>query len=165
MPEKTQFSNQQMLDWMGYVADLQGVTPEKIKIANLCGKKRNILALIATHKRLLIFADETHPNMLYKCWEAGYGDYEMYYGKGYEPSEMKHCKVSDKIINIYLLMVLAVHTVNEYLIIVSVQDKQFITVRKQIKAFNDAVITETITLTVETLNETSLHVKEEQSVR
>ena len=62
-------------------------------------------------------------------------------------------------------MVLAVHTVNEYLIIVSVQDKQFITVRKQIKAFNDAVITETITLTVETLNETSLPVKEEQSVR
>lgn len=99
MPEKTQFSNQQMLDWMGYVADLQGVTPEKIKIANLCGKKRNILALIATHKRLLIFADETHPNMLYKCWEAGYGDYEMYYGKGYEPSEMKHCKVSDMMDN------------------------------------------------------------------
>ena len=33
--------------------------------------------------------------MLYKCWEAGYGDYEMYFGEGYEPSEMKHCKVSD----------------------------------------------------------------------
>jgi precorrin-6Y C5,15-methyltransferase (decarboxylating) len=33
--------------------------------------------------------------MLYKCWEAGYGDYEMYYGEGYEPAEMKHCKVSD----------------------------------------------------------------------
>ncbi len=92
---KTQFTNQQMLDWMGYVADLQNVTPEKIKIANLCGKKRNLLALIATHKRLLVFVDETQPNMLYKCWEAGYGDYEMYYGTGYEPSEMKHCKISD----------------------------------------------------------------------
>lgn len=31
--------------------------------------------------------------MLYKLWEAGYGDYEMYYGQGYEPGEMKHCKV------------------------------------------------------------------------
>ncbi len=95
MSEKVQFSNQQMLNWMGYVAELQNVTPEKIKIANLCGKKRNLLALIATHKRLLVFVDETHANMLYKCWEAGYGDYEMYYGTGYEPSEMKHCKVSD----------------------------------------------------------------------
>ena len=78
-----------------YVADMQGVTPEKIKLLNTCGKRRNVLATIATHKRILIFADETHPNMLYKCWEAGYGDYEMYFGKGYEPGEMKHCKVSD----------------------------------------------------------------------
>ena len=95
MSEEVKYTNQQMLDWMGYVAKLQGVTPEKIKIANLCGKRRNYLALVSTHKRLLIFADETYPNMLYKCWEAGFGDYEMYYGEGYEPSEMKHCKVSD----------------------------------------------------------------------
>lgn len=90
-----EFSTSQMLKWMEYVADMQGVTPEKIKLLNTCGKRRNILATIATHKRILIFADETHANMLYKCWEAGYGDYEMYFGKGYEPSEMKHCKVSD----------------------------------------------------------------------
>ena len=90
-----EFSTSQMLKWMEYVADMQGVTPEKIKLLNTCGKRRNILATIATHKMILIFADETHPNMLYKCWEAGYGDYEMYFGKGYEPSEMKHCKVSD----------------------------------------------------------------------
>ncbi|MFQ9514747.1 MAG: Precorrin-6B methylase 2 [Eubacterium sp.] len=93
--EKIEFSSEQMLKWMGYVAEMQDVTPEKIKLLNTCGKRRNILATIATHKRILIFADETHPNMLYKCWEAGYGDYEMYYGQGYEPSEMKHCKVSD----------------------------------------------------------------------
>lgn len=95
MAEKIEFSSRQMLDWMGYVADMQKVSPEKIKLLNTCGKRRNTLATIATHKMVLIFADDTHPNMLYKCWEAGYGDYEMYYGKGYEPSEMKHCKVSD----------------------------------------------------------------------
>lgn len=93
--EKLKFSSSQMLDWMEYVAEMQDVSPEKIKLLNTCGKRRNILATIATHKMILIFADDTHPNMLYKCWEAGYGDYEMYYGKGYEPSEMKHCKVSD----------------------------------------------------------------------
>lgn len=93
--EKIEFSNSQMLKWMGYVADMQDVTPEKIKLLNTCGKRRNVLATIATHKRILIFADSTHANMLYKCWEAGYGDYEMYYGEGYEPSEMKHCHISD----------------------------------------------------------------------
>ena len=89
------FSTSQMLKWMEYVADMRKVSPEKIKLLNTCGKRRNILATIATHKMILIFADDTHSNILYKCWEAGYGDYEMYFGKGYEPGEMKHCKVSD----------------------------------------------------------------------
>lgn len=95
MESKVQFSSTQMLEWMGYVADMQKVSPEKIKMINTCGKRRNVLATIATHKMVLIFADETHSNMLYKCWEAGYGDYEMFYGRGYEPAEMKHCKVHD----------------------------------------------------------------------
>ena len=95
MAEKVQFTNSQMLKWMEYVADMQGVSAEKIKMLNTCSKRRNVLATIATHKRVLIFADSTYHNMLYKCWEAGYGDYEMYFGEGYEPSEMKHCKVSD----------------------------------------------------------------------
>lgn len=45
-----EFSTSQMLKWMEYVADMQGVTPEKIKLLNTCGKRRNILATIATHK-------------------------------------------------------------------------------------------------------------------
>lgn len=95
MGNKVEFSNTQMLNWMGYVAGMQSVSPEKIKLLNTCGKRRNFLATISTHKRILIFADETHSHMLYKCWEAGYGDYEMYYGEGYEPTEMKHCKVGE----------------------------------------------------------------------
>lgn len=96
---KIEFTSKQMLKWMEYVAEMQAISPEKIKLLNTCGKRRNVLATIATHKRILIFADNTHSNMLYKCWEAGYGDYEMYYGEGYEPSEMKHCKVSDMMDN------------------------------------------------------------------
>ena len=95
MAEKVEFSSKQMLDWMGYIADMLQKSPEKIKLLNTCSKRRNVLATIATHKRVLIFADETNENMIYKLWEAGYGDYEMYYGKGYEPGEMKHCKVSE----------------------------------------------------------------------
>ena len=33
-----EFSTSQMLKWMEYVADMQGVTPEKIKLLNTCGK-------------------------------------------------------------------------------------------------------------------------------
>lgn len=95
MADKVKFSGRQMLDWLGYISDMQDISPEKIKLLNTCGKRRNVLATIATYKKVLIFADDTHSNMLYQCWEAGYGDYEMYYGTGYEPSEMKHCKVSD----------------------------------------------------------------------
>ena len=57
MAEKVQFTNSQMLKWMEYVADMQGVSAEKIKMLNTCSKRRNVLATIATHKRVLIFAD------------------------------------------------------------------------------------------------------------
>lgn len=51
---KVQFTTSQMLKWMEYVADLKEVSPEKIKMLNTCGKRRNILATIATHKMILI---------------------------------------------------------------------------------------------------------------
>ena len=54
MAEKVQFTNSQMLKWMEYVADMQGVSAEKIKMLNTCSKRRNVLATIATHKRVLI---------------------------------------------------------------------------------------------------------------
>ena len=50
---KVQFTTSQMLKWMEYVADLKEVSPEKIKMLNTCGKRRNILATIATHKMIL----------------------------------------------------------------------------------------------------------------
>lgn len=90
-----EFTSSQMLDWMGYIAEKRSISPEKIKMLNTCGKRRNILATIATHKRILIFADETHANVLYKCWEAGYGEYDLYYGQGFEPAEMKQCKLGE----------------------------------------------------------------------
>jgi len=43
----------------------------------------------------LIFADQTKKDMLYKCWEAGYGDYELWYGTGVEPSELTKSTVKD----------------------------------------------------------------------
>lgn len=95
MEEKTIFTYPQMLDWLGYISSEMNISPEKVKMLNACGKRRNILSTIATHKRVLIFADESRRQMLYKCWEAGYGDYEMWYGLGTEPKEMKKTKIKD----------------------------------------------------------------------
>lgn len=39
MAEKVQFTNSQMLKWMEYVADMQGVSAEKIKMLNTCSKR------------------------------------------------------------------------------------------------------------------------------
>ncbi len=50
MAEKVEFSSKQMLDWMGYIADMLQISPEKIKLLNTCSKRRNVLASIATHK-------------------------------------------------------------------------------------------------------------------
>lgn len=89
------FSYSQMLDWMGYVSEQMDISPEKIKLLNACGKRRNVLSTIATHKRVLLFADSSKSDLLYKCWEAGYGEYVMYIGKGTEPSEMKKTTIQD----------------------------------------------------------------------
>ena len=34
MAEKVEFSSKQMLDWMGYIADMLQISPEKIKLLN-----------------------------------------------------------------------------------------------------------------------------------
>lgn len=93
--EETVFSYSQMLAWMGYVSKEMDISPEKVKMLNACGKRRNVLSTIATHKRILIFADATKKDILYKCWEAGYGDYDMWYGVGMEPTEMQKVKIKE----------------------------------------------------------------------
>ena len=95
MDNNTVFSYSQMLAWMGYVSEKMDVSPEKIKMLNACGKRRNVLSTIATHKRVLIFVDQSKRDVLYKCWEAGYGEYTMYYGTGMEPSQMKKTTIQD----------------------------------------------------------------------
>lgn len=89
------YDNEAMVSWMAYFADSMSVSPEKIKMMNICGKDKNVLPSIETHKRMLIFTDESHPNMFYTFWEAGYGDYDMWYAMGNDTASVKHCKVSD----------------------------------------------------------------------
>lgn len=95
MDKNSTFSYPQMLEWMGYISEKMDISPEKIKLLDACGKRRNVLSTIATHKRILVFADPSRKDMLYKCWEAGYGEHELWYGFGTTPSEMKKSTVQN----------------------------------------------------------------------
>ena len=75
------YDSSAMLTWVGHFADLMGVSPEKIKMLNICGKKKNVLPTIETHKRVMIFADESHADLFYELWEGGYSSCRAYQGR------------------------------------------------------------------------------------
>lgn len=90
------YNNGEMLAWVGNFADRMGVSPEKIKMLNICGRKKNVLPTIETHKRVMIFADESQPDLFYELWEGGYGDYDMWIGRGSQDNDdVETCKVKE----------------------------------------------------------------------
>ncbi|MDO5155736.1 MAG: Precorrin-6B methylase 2 [Eubacteriales bacterium] len=90
------YQSAEMLSWVGNFAERMNVSPEKIKMLNICGKKKNVLPTIETHKRVMIFADESQPDLFYELWEGGYGDYDMWLGVGTsKEDEVKTRKVKD----------------------------------------------------------------------
>ncbi len=90
------YNNSEMLEWVGNFADRMEVSPEKIKMLNICGKQKNVLPTIETHKRVMIFADESHPELFYEMWEGDYGDLDMWVGYGLSAdNKVENCKVKD----------------------------------------------------------------------
>lgn len=80
--ENNVYTNKDMLAWLGFFADKMEVSPEKIKMLNICTKKKNVLPTIETHKRVMIFANETYSDILFEFWEAGFGEYDIWLGEG-----------------------------------------------------------------------------------
>lgn len=88
------FTNESILSWMGLFADKLDVGPEKFKVINICGKQKNVIPTIDTHKRVMIFADAEHANLFYEFWEAGFGEYDIWYAEGTDTSaELKQDKI------------------------------------------------------------------------
>ena len=71
------YSTNQVLEWMGYFAQKMEVRPEKIKLLDICGKMKNVVPVVETNKRVLVFADETHEDLFYELWEIGFGELDM----------------------------------------------------------------------------------------
>lgn len=90
------YNSSEMLAWVGSFADRMGVSPEKIKMLNICGKKKNVLPTIETHKRVMIFADESQPDLFYELWEGDYGELDMWIGRGVSANDdVETCKVKE----------------------------------------------------------------------
>jgi len=94
------YSNEQMLAWVSYMSARVSFNVEKVKLLNVCHKKKNVIPSVESNKRVLIFADESHTNLCYEMWKAGLGDCDVWYEAGIEPGEnLKCCKVKDLIGN------------------------------------------------------------------
>lgn len=87
MNTETVYSNGAMLQWTGHFAEMMDISPEKIKLLNVCQKKKNVIPSIESHKRVLVFADSSHKSLFYDIWEAGLGDCDVWYGTGITPSD------------------------------------------------------------------------------
>lgn len=92
------YSNGTMLAWTGHFAEMMDISPEKIKLLNICQKKKNVIPSIESHKRVLIFADASHSNLCYEIWEAGLGECDVWYGTGTTPTDqIRTAKIKDMI--------------------------------------------------------------------
>lgn len=95
---KGSYATNQILEWMGYFAKTMEVSPEKIKILDICGKMKNVIPVVETHKRVLVFADEMHEDLFYDLWEAGFGDLDIWYAVGIkEEGQVKQVKIKEVI--------------------------------------------------------------------
>lgn len=95
---KGSYSTNQILEWMGYFSKTMEVSPEKIKLLDICGKVKNVIPFVETHKRVLIFADESYEDLFYEFWEAGFGEYDMWYAVGIqEEGQVKKVKIKEVI--------------------------------------------------------------------
>ena len=94
--KRTAYSNKEMLAWTAHFSDIMNTSPEKIKLVNICGKEKNLVPTIETHKRVMIFADATHENLFYELWEKGLGEYSVWFAEGLIPNDsVKQGKIMD----------------------------------------------------------------------
>lgn len=94
--KRTAYSNKEMLAWTAHFSDIMNTSAEKIKLVNICGKEKNVVPTIETHKRVMIFADSTHENLFYELWEKGLGEYDVWFAEGLIPNEnVKQGKIMD----------------------------------------------------------------------
>ncbi len=88
------FTNKQIMDWLAFFADREGLSIEDVRIMNICEKMKNVLPSVETNRHVLLFVNETQKNICYDIWESGHGNLRVFVGKGTEVND----NIEEKII-------------------------------------------------------------------
>lgn len=83
--KKPVFSTKDMVDWLGYFADIANLNIERVKVVNICEKMKNVRPTIEMNKYVLLFADPSHKDICYFIWESGLVNCKVLVGHGTQP--------------------------------------------------------------------------------
>ncbi|MGE5389638.1 MAG: precorrin-6B methylase [Deltaproteobacteria bacterium] len=96
--EQTMFTNEVILSWLQYFSQNVDINLAKLKMLDITGRNKNLIATVMSNRAVLVFTDAGHPDIFYDMWNAELGDCDIWYNEGSDPSgEIKHDKVSDMI--------------------------------------------------------------------
>ena len=92
------FSNESILAWLKYFSDNTDIDLSSIRILDITGDNKNLMATVQGNRSVLVFTDGNHPEVFYNMWDNGMGDCEVWYNEGSEPAgPMKHNLLSEMI--------------------------------------------------------------------
>lgn len=83
--KKPVFSTSDMIEWLGYFADVANLNIERVKIVNICEKMKNVRPMIEINKYVLLFDDASHKDICYFIWESGMVNCKVLVGHGQRP--------------------------------------------------------------------------------
>ena len=92
------FNNESILAWLKYFSDNTTIDLSSIRILDITGDNKNLMATVQGNRSVLVFTDGNHPEVFYNIWDNGMGDCEVWYNEGSEPEgPMKHNFLSEMI--------------------------------------------------------------------
>lgn len=92
------FNNESILAWLKYFSDHTDIDLSAIRILDITGDNKNLMATVQANRSVLVFTDGNHPEVFYNMWDNGMGDCEVWYNEGSEPEgTMKHNLLSEMI--------------------------------------------------------------------
>ena len=60
------FTNERILAWLQYFCDNTEIDLERVKMLDITRKNKNLIPTIESHKAVLVFTDNNHPDIFYK---------------------------------------------------------------------------------------------------
>lgn len=92
------FNNESILAWLKYFSDNTTIDLSSIRILDITGDNKNLMATVQANRSVLVFTDGNHPEVFYNMWDNGMGDCEVWYNEGSDPEgPMKHNLLSEMI--------------------------------------------------------------------